>query len=264
MIEDGSLPGIRVLRPSAGVAEIRLDHPERLNAVDEITFGALGRALDAIEADGAVRVVLLAGEGRAFCAGANYKRHASGDRTPDEMQAYIDVLLDGCERLRTFARPIVAVVQGYAVGIGLEMALNCDFVIAAETAQFGFPEIERATFVGGGVTRTLPRLVGLARAREMIMFGERLTGPDALAAGLVSRCVPDAELRTRALAFAERLARQAPAPIGFAKRLLNSDGDMPVARAAERAAVVACMATEDWKEGVRSFAEKRPPVYEGR
>lgn len=249
--------------PAPSIAEIRLNAPELLNAVDETTFVALMGALNAIERRGDIRAVLLSGEGRAFCAGANYKHHVAGNRTPAQREAYVDVLLDGCARLAAFAVPIVVVIQGYAVGIGLEMALNCDFIVIAEDAQIGFPEIGIATFVGGGVTRTLVRSIGLGQARRMIMLGEWLKGSEAHALGLATLSVPSSGLRDAAVELAGRIAQQAPVPIAFAKKILNADTDLVSARSAEREAVFACMRTEDWREGVRAFAEKRKPSYVG-
>jgi enoyl-CoA hydratase len=158
----------------------------------------------------------------------------------------------------------LAVVQGYAVGVGAEMCLNCDFVMMAESAQFGFPEIGIATFVGGGACKTLPRLVGLAKARELIMMCDRVSGAEAARIGLVNRCVTDEHLREEAVAFAKKLAKMAPISVSLAKRIINSDCDYETMPALECEAVLTCMMTEDWQEGVHAFSEKRTPVFKGR
>lgn len=252
------------LRPAQHIFEIRFNHPERLNAIDEGGAIELNAALDSIEQDKDIRVVILSGEGRAFCAGANYKRHVRGERTMYEKREYVRLLLDTCRHLYRFPKPIVASIQGYAVGVGAEMCINCDFIVMAETAELGFPEISISTFVGGGVTKLLAKLVGLAKAREMIMLSERVSGRKALEIGLSARCVPAESLRAETLAFAERLALQAPVAVSLAKQVMNTDCDYDNALTLEREAVLTCMMTEDWHEGVRSFAEKRKPIYKGR
>ena len=251
-------------RPAAHVFEIRFNCPERLNAVDESVAVELNDALDGVEHDPEVRVVILSGEGRAFCAGANYKRHVCGERTMYQKREYVRLLLDTCRHLYRFPKPIIAAVQGYAVGVGAEMCLNCDFIVMTETAEIGFPEVGIATFVGGGVTKILPRLIGLAKARELVMLCDRVKGKDAAAMGLATKCVPDAALHEETLAFARRLAERAPLSVSFAKQLINTECDYDNSLTLEREAVLTCMMTEDWQEGVRAFAEKRHPVFTGR
>ena len=251
-------------RPAQHVFEIRFNHPERLNAVDETVVADLNAALDSVEKDKDVRVVILSGEGRAFCAGANYKRHVRGDRTMYEKREYVRQLLDTCRHLYRFPKPIIAAVQGYSVGVGAEMCLNCDFIVMAENAELGFPEVAISTFVGGGVTKTLARLVGLSKAREMIMLSDRITGKQAVEFGLAARCVPEASLRDETLAFARRLAEPAPVSVSLAKQLINSECDYDDLLSLEREAILTCMMTEDWHEGVKAFAEKRTPVFKGR
>ena len=253
-------------RPAQGVFEIRLNCPERLNAIDEDVLGELNRALDEAERDAEVRAVLIGGEGRAFCAGANYKKHVKDERTMYQKRQYVDMIFDTYRRIHRFDKPVVAAVQGIAAGAGAELAVNCDFILMADDSELWFPEIGVATFIGCGVTVLLPRLIGLARAREMLLLGERVNARDAVAMGLATRSFPADGLRAGALDFVERLAVRAPVPLSLAKRQLNAGitRDYDTALVAEREAVLACMMTEDWKEGVRAFAEKRKPVYTGR
>ncbi len=255
---------IACLDPETHVREIRLNCPERLNAIDEEVAIELNQAFGEIARDEDIRVVILSGEGRAFCAGANYKRHAQNERTMYQRREYVRILLDTCRNLYRFPKPIIASVQGYAVGIGAEMCLNCDFIVMSDTAELGFPEIGIATMVGGGVTMLLPRLVGLARAREMLMLGSRITGKYAAEIGLAFRSVPTATLKDETLSLARKLVNQAPVSLSSAKQLLNTDCDYENILTLEREAVLTCMMTEDWQEGVRSFAEKRKPVFRGR
>ena len=259
-------PLVKHSRAATGVLEIRLNCPERLNAIDEDVLGQLNAAIDEAERDADVRAVLIGGEGRAFCAGANYKKHEKDERTMFQKRQYVDMIFATYRRIYTFEKPVVAAVQGIAAGAGAELAVNCDFLLMEESADIWFPEIGVATFMGCGVTVLLPRIVGLARARQMLLVGERVKAPDAVAMGLALRALPAAEFRSGCLAFAEQLATRAPVPMALGKRQLNAGivRDYDTALVAEREAVLACMMTEDWKEGVRSFAEKREPVYRGR
>lgn len=246
-------------------AQIRLNRPHRLNAVVEQLYRETIDALRRAEADPAVRAVMLTGEGRAFCVGADLKEHGSGRRTAFQRRQYLQLGNDICQTIFELKKPVIAVVNGYALGAGAEMAIACDFMLMAENAQLGFPEVSIGTNVGGGVTQTLPRLVGLAKARELLFMGERIDGREAARIGLATRAVPDADLAREAADFAARLAAKAPVSMALAKSLLNQGEarDMRTQLGLELDSVFACTVTEDWQEGVDAFAEKRAPQFKG-
>lgn len=264
---------IRVERDGP-VTVIRLHRPDRMNAVNETLYRELGEALDAVEADPGQRAVILTGSPRvrdgvekpAFCAGADLKEHGSGRRDAAARRAYIEGVHAVVRKVFRLPRPVIAAVGGPARGAGTELALACDFVLIAESATLGLPEIGLGTFVGGGLTWILPRLVGLARARELIYTGRVLDGRAAVEAGLALRAVPLASLEPEARTLARELAGQAPISLAHAKRRLHAsyDRDYEAAVDEETEAILACMETEDWAEGVRAFAERRPPRYRGR
>src|SRR5215470_373563 len=166
-----------------GIAEIRLNRPHRLNAVTQKLYDELSAALTQAEDDRNARVVLLTGEGRAFCVGADLKEHKAG-RTAFDRREYLHGEQVVCRRLMLLRKPVVAAVNGFALGAGAEMAIASDFVIMAKSARLGFPEIGIGSFLGGGVTYLLPRLVGLAKARELVFLGERVDGDEAVRIGL--------------------------------------------------------------------------------
>ena len=251
--------------PRPGVAEIRFNRPHRLNAVIELLFRETLDALAAAESDANVRVVIVTGEGRAFCVGADLKEHAKGERTSSEKREYLHLAQDICARIRDLRKPVIAAVNGYALGAGAEMALNADFVLMAQNAQIGFPEASIGTFIGGGLTRVLPQLVGLVKARELVFLGERIDGREATAIGLAAAVFPDETFRNDVYAFAERLAAQAPLSIALAKEQLNhgSERTYDTALLTELEGVLACMKTRDWQEGIDAFAAKRKPVFRG-
>ena len=251
--------------PRPGLAEIRFNRPHRLNAVIESLFRETLEALDAAERDRDVRVVIVTGEGRAFCVGADLKEHAKGERTIEQKREYLQLAQDVCARIRGLRKPVVAAVNGYALGAGAEMAINADFVLMAESARLGFPEASIGTFIGGGLTRVLPQLVGLAKARELVFLGELIDGREAKTIGLAAAVYPDASFRDDGYAFAERLAAQAPLSIALAKEQLNhgSERTYETALATELDGVLACMTTRDWQEGIDAFAAKRKPAFRG-
>jgi enoyl-CoA hydratase len=179
--------------------EIRFNRPHRLNAVVERLYDELIAALRQAETDPDVRAVLLAGEGRAFCVGADMKEHGDGERTPLQRRQYLQLGNDACETIFRLKKPVVAAINGYALGAGAEMACSCDFVFMAESAKIGFPEVSIGTCVGGGVTQFLPRLVGLAKARELIFTGTKIDGIEAARIGLALRAVTDDRLQDERL-----------------------------------------------------------------
>jgi enoyl-CoA hydratase len=247
-----------------GVAEIRLNRPHRLNAVVQQLYDEFNEALDLAEADSDVRVVLTTGEGRAFCVGADLKEHKAG-RTAFERREYLRGEQVVCKRLLTLSKPAVAAVNGFALGAGAELAIASDFLVMAESARIGLPEISIGNFLGGGITWLLPRLVGLARARELAFLGERIDGQEAVRIGLANRVYADADFIENARAFARRVASKAPFSMRLAKQQLNfaGEGTLDAALTAELEGMMFCSTTKDWQEGVDAFAEKRTPVFRG-
>jgi enoyl-CoA hydratase len=251
--------------PRPGLAEIRFNRPHRLNAVIESLFRETLDALANAERDRSVRVVIMTGEGRAFCVGADLKEHAKGERTTSQKREYLQLAQDVCARIHGLAKPVIAAVNGYALGAGAEMAINADFLLIADGARIGFPEASIGTFIGGGLTRVLPQLVGLAKARELVFLGELVDGREAESIGLAAATFPDATFRDDVYAFAERLAAQAPLSLALAKEQLNygSERTYETALVTELEGVLACMKTRDWQEGIDAFAAKRKPVFRG-
>lgn len=248
------------------IAEIRLNRPHRLNAVVEGLYTDVLEALEQALLDPQVRVVVLTGEGRAFCVGADLKEHGAATRTPFQQRQYLELANSVCERLYTATKPVVAAVNGYAFGAGAEMALSCDFVLMQEGAEIGFPELSLGTFIGGGISVILPRLVGLSVARDLIFTGRRIDALEARAIGLANRTFDAASFPTEVRTFSLTLARNAPVSMMLAKEHLNQGHarDYRSAQLTELEGIRACMTTEDWKEGIRAFSEKRSPVFTGK
>lgn len=256
------------------VGIIRLNRPDRMNAVIEEMYLEIQHVLKTAENAADVRCMILTGsvrvkdgvEKQAFCAGADLKKHSTGERTHAQKRDYILLAHDTTKMIYEFPKPIIAAINGPARGAGSEMALNCDFVLMAENATIAFPETSLATFIGGGVSYHLPRLVGLARAKELVYTGRVLDGRAAAELGLALKCFPLADLMPESMAFAKSLAEKGPLSMRFAKKRLQQSPalDLETVIHLEAEAILSCMDTEDWHEGVRSFAEKRKPVYTGR
>lgn len=253
---------------------LRLNRPERMNAVIEEMYLEIQDALSVAQEDANVRVLILTGsvlkrgdvEKQAFCAGADLKKHDTGERTPSQKRAYILLAHETTRLLHEFPKPTIAVVNGPARGAGTEMALNCDFILISEEATMAFPETGLGTFVGGGVTSHLPRILGLAKAKELIYTGRIIDGKAALSLGLALECFSPQNLMNKAKEFSENLGEKAPFSLTLAKKRLQQSStlDLRTVLQLEAEAILACMDTEDWHEGVRAFNEKRKPQYKGR
>jgi enoyl-CoA hydratase len=253
---------------------IRLNRPERMNAVIEKMYLEIQDALGIAKNDEILRVLILTGsvlkregvEKQAFCAGADLKKHDTGDRTHEQKRAYILLAHETTRLLHEFPKPTIAVVNGPARGAGAEMALNCDFILMSEEATMAFPETGLGTFVGGGVTSHLPHMVGLTKAKELIYTGRIVDGKTALSLGLALKSFPVQNLMNEAMEFADNLAEKAPFSMAMAKKRLQQSSalDLRTVLHLEAEAILACMDTEDWHEGVRAFNEKRKPQYKGK
>ncbi|WP_114391361.1 enoyl-CoA hydratase/isomerase family protein [Notoacmeibacter marinus] len=247
------------------VATIRFNRPHRLNAVVSELYAETIDALRQAERDPAIAVIVLTGAGRAFCVGADLKEHRAASRSELEKLEYLQLGNDICRTIRDLEKPVIAAVNGYALGAGAEITCSADFILMKESAQIGFPEISIGTHLGGGVTEILPRLVGLSKARYLIFSGERIDGAEAAHIGLATRSFPDEAFEAGVAAFAAMIGAKAPYSMKFAKRLLNdAQQDFDSRLTAELSALRTCMLTEDWREGVEAFAEKRAPVFRGR
>jgi len=264
---------IRYLREGP-VGLIQLNRPERMNAVIEEMYLEIQSALRDAQGDGEVRSLILTGsvlkrdgvEKQAFCAGADLKKHASGARTHAQQRDYIMLAHETTRMLYECSKPVIAAVNGPARGAGAEMALNCDFILMAETATIAFPEISLGTFIGGGVTRHLPGLVGLPMAKYLVYTGQVLDGRTAVEVGLALKSYPLETLRDEALALALKLSEMAPVSMKWAKKRLQQSPalDLETVVLLEADAILACMDTDDWHEGILAFNEKRKPVYRGK
>jgi enoyl-CoA hydratase/carnithine racemase len=247
-----------------GTVKIVLNRPERLNAVSEGLYRDMLEHLLAAESDSSVRCVVLTGAGRAFCAGADLKAHRDGQRTRQQQAEYVDLGQQVCAQIQQMGTPVVAQVRGYALGAGAEMAVSADFLVMAADAVMAFPEVAVGSFVGGGVTNRLPRLVGLRRAAELLILGDRFTGAQATTWGLAHAAPPPEQLDEVTDGLVGRLAAVAPLSLQCMKAALAREDALDDALAAEADDLLAMMRTRDWAEGVAAFAERRPPRFEGR
>ncbi len=243
--------------------EIRLNRPHRLNAVVEQLYQELLEVLAIARTASNIRAIVLTGEGRAFCVGADLKEHSHGARTMLQKRHYLQLANNVCEQIFNYPMPVIAAINGYALGAGAEMAIACDFIVMAESAQIGFPEASIGTCVGGGISQTLPRLVGLAKARELLLYGQRINGQQALEIGLASRAVNEQQLLSEASALAQQLASNAPLSMRLTKQLLNHSHSLSLDTCLqlELDGISTCMTSEDWQEGIDAFAEKRTPQF---
>lgn len=250
---------------SPPTAILRLNRPDRLNAVSLELYERLGEALETIDTDERFRVAVITGTGRAFCVGADLKAHGEDDPGPEQRRRYVETGQSAYRRLQELRIPVVAAVNGHAIGAGLELALSCDIIVVSEDAKLRFPEIALGTFIGGGTVYTLAQRVGLAKAKELIMLGEFFLGADAQTFGLANRAVPTAEVWDHSIQIADALAARAPRSLAFAKQLLRraQREDYDAAMALEADALLSCMTTNDWHEGIEAFHEKRPPKFTG-
>lgn len=260
------MAGSEVLASRDGALRIlTLNRPHRLNAVNAALYEGLVRELEGAEADNEIRCVVLTGAGRAFCAGADLKEHRDRDQTPDERRYYTGIGQRANHLLQTIGTPVVAAVNGHAIGAGLELALSADLAIVADDAKLRLPEIALGTFVGGGSVYTLSDRVGVPKAREIIYLGDFFSGVEAADMGVLNRAVPTAQVLPEAMRLARRLARRAPIPLAAVKRLIGPAAAMSREEVLERERVVLeeIFGTSDWREGLAAFHDKRPPVYRG-
>jgi enoyl-CoA hydratase len=245
------------------VGIITLNRPKAMNALNSAIVGEIGRALDGFEADDAIGCIVVTGSDKAFAAGADIKEMQSKSYTDAYLQNFIT---DGWEGVSKCRKPVIAAVAGFALGGGCEVAMMCDFIIAADTAKFGQPEITIGIIPGAGGTQRLPRAVGKAKAMEMVLTGRMMGAEEAERAGLVSRVVPAGDLMDEAVKTAKAIASLSRPAVMMAKESLNRAYESSLAEGIlfERRTFHATFATNDQKEGMAAFVEKRQPKWKNK
>ena len=244
------------------VGLVTLNRPKALNALSSQLVGEVNAALDAFEADEAIMCVVLTGSERAFAAGADIKEMQS----LTFVGAYVGDFISSWDRVARFRKPLIAAVAGFALGGGCELAMMCDFIIAADTAKFGQPEINLGVIPGAGGTQRLARFVGKSKAMDLILTGRMMDAAEAERCGLVSRVVPADRLLDEAMQTAERMAGLSLPALMMAKESVNRAFETTLSEGVrfERRVFHSLFATEDQKEGMTAFAEKRPARFTNR
>jgi enoyl-CoA hydratase len=242
---------------------ITLNRPKQLNALNDALMDELGAALLAFDADDAIGCIVITGSEKAFAAGADIGAMATSTYMQVHEREFITRNWETIKRVR---KPVIAAVAGFALGGGCEFAMMCDFIIAADNAKFGQPELKLGIIPGAGGTQRLPRAVGKAKAMDMVLTARMMDAAEAERAGLVSRVVPLAELLDTALAAAQTICAMSGPSVALAKECVNRAYESPLAEGMlfERRLFHSLFATEDQKEGMAAFVNKRAPVFKHR
>jgi enoyl-CoA hydratase len=241
------------------VGLVTLNRPQALNALNEALIGELNTAFADLETNSQIGCVVLTGSEKAFAAGADVKEMVE----KSYVEAYLGRFLDGWTRLAETRKPVIAAVSGFCLGGGLELAMMCDLIIASETARFALPEVTLGIMPGAGGTQRLPRLIGKAKAMDLVLTGRMMDAAEAERAGLVSRIVAPDKLLEEALSAATKIASYSKPIVMMAKETVNRAQEVSLAEGArfERRLFLSMFSTEDQKEGMRAFIEKRKPVF---
>ena len=248
------------------IAYITFNRPEVLNAIDEQMILEFDRVVSEIEGTEEVRVVIITGAGKAFMSGGDISLLEKGTDAPDEFYLIHDKLMRLLLRLEKLAQPVIAAINGYALGGGLEIATACDIRIAVESAKVGVPEVTLGIMPGAGGTARLPRIIGKGRAMEMELTGEFIDAREAYRMGLVNKVVPDGQALKAAEVLADKIIKNAPLAVSQIKNAIQAGMDMSIEGASEYCQKNCMMlfTTKDGKEGLKSFLEKRPPEWTGQ
>jgi enoyl-CoA hydratase len=244
------------------VGLVRLNRPQALNALNSELIGELNAALTGFEADSAIGCMVLTGSDKAFAAGADIKEM----QPKTYMSAYLEDFITSWELVSRIRKPIIAAVAGFALGGGCELAMMCDFILAAENAKFGQPEIKLGVLPGMGGTQRLTRFVGKSKAMELCLTGRMMDAAEAERSGLVSRVLPTADLLPEALKAAATIASMSMPAVMLTKESVNRAYETTLAEGVrfERRVFHSLFSTADQKEGMAAFVEKRAPSFENR
>ena len=251
------------------IAIITFNRPEVLNVFRRSMFQTLLDLFEKIEKDDSIRVILLMGAGRAFSAGIDLDEVShlfDGTMTMEQARAELNEMQELTRRMVNLPKPIISAINGVAVGVGAEVAIASDIRIASQMASFEFAEVKRGLFETNGVMHRLPRLIGMGRAAQVMLTGERISARSAMDMGLITRVLPTEMLMREALEIARSLAANAPISMRLVKQVLHKsyDLDLESVMALETEGTLECIASEDLKEGVTAFLEKRAPMYKGK
>lgn len=253
-----------IIEKTDKIALLRINRPEAMNSLDAVMLHEINTAVDQAAADPEVEVILFIGEGKAFVAGADIAAMSTMD---EEDGMALGILGQQVFRkIETLNKPTIAVVNGFALGGGCELAMACDMRIASTRAKFGQPEVGLGITPGFSGTQRLPRLVGKAKACELILTGDIIQAEEAARIGLVNKVVPPEELMEEAMALAGRILKNAPLAVQFSNRAIKSglETDLDTGIGLEAELFAQCFSTEDQKEGMKAFLEKRKPFFQGR
>ena len=253
-----------IIERQDNICTVRINNPAALNALNTTVLEELDDAFAAIGRDDAVDVVVLTGEGRAFVAGADIAQMSAMNAA--EGKAFGELGAAVFRRIELLPKPVIAAVNGFALGGGCELAMACDIRLASAKAKFGQPEVGLGITPGFSGTQRLPRLVGLGKAKELIYTAEVISADEAARIGLVNRVVPPEALMDEALALARKIASKAPLAVRYAKQAVNRgcETDIETAISIEADLFGLCFSTDDQKEGMRAFLDKRPPEFKKR
>jgi len=244
------------------IAVVRLNRPEQLNALSNQLMGELVGALENLDDDEAVRCIVLAGDERAFASGADIGELSNATH----LELYFGGRIDRWDAIRRIRTPLVAAVSGYCLGGGCELAMACDLIVASESAQFGQPETNLGVLPGAGGTQRLTRAIGKSKAMDVILTGRFLSAREAEEAGLVARVVAEEAWLREAKQVAQAIAAKSPVGVRLAKEAVNQAFETTLAAGldAERKAFHLALSSEDGREGLKAFTEKREPDFKGR